>query len=147
MLTKKQDDDSKKRTMKLRLALLILVLTFNSCLEHSKQMNTTFSSARDSIDFSIKWKADSLGLNGFRANHYSFDKSTKSWLVNGVNLKGYSKEKIIKLLGSPNNKGLGKEDHLLILIYNIRQDKIEADKELIFYFDKDNNLNDIIGEG
>ena len=102
----------------------------------------------DSIltDFSPKWKADSLGQNGFRMSHYSFEKSSNTWLINGLSFKGYSRDQIIKWLGKPRDSGLGIEDKLLIMSYPIRQGAREPDKTLIIYFDSDNNLDDIIEE-
>ena len=79
-------------------------------------------------------------------NHYSYDSSNRTWRINEATLKGYNKEKILNLLGKPKSSGLGKEDKLLILVYIIRGKGKTPEKELILYFDKNNNLDDIVEE-
>jgi len=143
------------------LTFIFLVLTTFGCRQQSKTDNSNSllqqadtlkinqsGQNEDSLlrEFSVKWKADSLGQNDFRMNHYSYDKKMQVWVINGMTLKNYSKEKIINLLGHPTSSGLGKEDNLLILTYIIRQHKTTQDKTLILYFDKDNKLDDIVEE-
>jgi hypothetical protein len=116
----------------------------SNCVENDHAMSLIIN---DSLlkDFSMKWKNDSLGKNGFRMNHYNFLKETKPWEIeiNGLSFKGYSKEKVIDILGKPNDFGFGREDGLLMLVYFIRKNTNTADKELIMYFDKQNKLHDI----
>lgn len=148
--------------MKKTLTFIFLISTMIACRHQSKNERYSLESEgkikkeyrqhskqekeKDSIsaDFSAKWIADSLGQNGFRINHYNFDSSNRTWYINGMALKGYNKEEIIKLLGNPKNSGLGKEDNLLIMVYIIRQKKRTTEKNLILYFDKENNLVNIV---
>lgn len=144
--------------MKKALILILLILTVIAC-QQPKSVNdnlklekkehrqlTQHEKERDFLltGFSVKWKADSLGQNGFRMNHYSFDSSTRTWRINNATLKGYNKERIINLLGEPKSSGLGKEDDLLIMVYTVRGKGKTPEKELILYFDKNNNLDDIV---
>ncbi len=122
---------------------------FNSLLQQADTLKINESGQiEDSLlrEFALKWKADSLGQNGFRMNHYSYDKKMNVLLINGMTLKKYSKEKIITLLGNPTSSGLGKEDKKLILFYIIRHNKSNQDKTLILYFDKDKKLDLIMEE-
>lgn len=148
--------------MKKTLTFILLISTMIACQQQSKNEKYSLESDgkvkkeyrqqsrqekdKDSIsaDFSAKWIADSLGQNGFRINHYNFDSSTGTWCINGMTLKGYNKEEVIKLLGIPKNSGFGKEDNLLIMVYIIRQKKRTTEKDLILYYDKENNLVNIV---
>jgi len=147
--------------MKKTLIFILSIATLTACQHQTKTDNSNFKDhkkenrqlikqekEKDSLltDFSVKWKADSLGQNGFRMNHYSYDSSTRTWRINEATLKGYNKEKILNLLGKPKSSGLGKEDKLLILVYIIRGKGKTPEKELILYFDKNNNLDDIVEE-
>jgi len=150
--------------MKKILTFILLIPLLIACRQQSKNDKSSLKldlkdkkefsqlsreeKVKDSIlvDFSVKWKADCFGQNGFRMCHYSFDSSSKTWRINELKLKGYSKEKIIDLLGEPTNSGLGKEDKLLIMTYIVRQKKKTPEKKLILYFSKENNLDDIIEE-
>jgi hypothetical protein len=147
--------------MKKTLTFILLIATLIACQRQTKTDNSDFKDdkkenkqltkqekEKDSLltDFSVKWKADSLGQNGFRMNHYSFDSSTRTWCINGTTLKGYNKGKIINLLGKPKSSGLAKEDKLLIMVYIVRQKGKTPEKNLILYFDKKNNLDDIVEE-
>jgi TonB family protein len=51
--------------------------------------------------FSKNFKADSTGSNGFREKSISLTTSKNTTLVNGVDLVGYTKKKLISLLGNP----------------------------------------------
>jgi|GEM_PF-3827805 len=53
-------------------------------------------------DFSAQFKADSLGTFGFRKKAVVFDTIKRVWLINGKNLVGYKRKKVIQLLGKPN---------------------------------------------
>ena len=147
--------------MKKTLTFVLFIATLIACQRQTKTDNSNFKEDKNEIrqltkqekekdsllsDFSVKWKADSLGQKGFRMNHYSFDSSTRKWRVNNATFKGYNKEKIINLLGEPKSSGLGKEDDLLIMVYIVRQKGKTPEKNLILYFDKNNNLDDIIEE-
>ncbi|MHB8261147.1 MAG: hypothetical protein ACYDCN_09890 [Bacteroidia bacterium] len=56
-----------------------------------------------SADFSIKWFADSTGKMLYRSKSLTKDSiSNEITKVGGLDLKGMSKKKIIKLLGAPN---------------------------------------------
>jgi len=147
--------------MKIKLTIILLLLIFVACQHQTKtELSNTNTRLADTLNgeqsgqkkdsaleyFSIKWKMDSLGQNGFRVKHYNYEEATRTWLVNGMSFKGYSKEKIINILGQPTHSGLGKEDRLLIMSYILRQNSTEPDKKLILYFDKDNKLDDIIEE-
>lgn len=146
--------------MKISLTIILSILLFVACrqqpkadssnsnLESADILNEQHGQKNDSAieDFSTQWKIDSLGQNGFRMEHYGYEKTTRTWLVNGMSFKGYSKEKIVNIFGQPTDSGLGKEDKLLIMTYIVRQSRTEPDKTLIMYFDKDNKLDDIIEE-
>jgi len=157
---KDKTTEIKLRTiMKKKLTFLFLIATLITCQRQTKTENSDFKEYKNEIrqltkqdnervslltDFSVKWKADSLGQNGFRMNHYGFDSSTRTWRINDATLKGNNKEKIINLLGEPKSSGLGKEDDLLIMVYLVRRKGKTPEKELILYFDKNNNLDDIV---
>lgn len=145
--------------MRKILTFILFIATLIACQQQTKTGNSTIKDnkketkqltkqekEKDSLlmNFSVKWKADSLGQNNFRINHYGLDTSTRTWRINEMTLKGYNKEKIINLLGQPKSSRLGKEDNLLILVYTIRQKGKTPEKELILYFDKNNNLDDIV---
>jgi|GEM_PF-2230086 len=147
--------------MKKTLIFILSIATLIACQQQTKTDSSNFKDdkkenrqltkqekEKDSLltEFSVKWKADSLGQNGFRMNHYSYDSSNRTWRINKATLKGYNKEKILNLLGKPKSSGLGKEDKLLILVYIIRGKGKTPEKELILYFDKNNNLDDIVEE-
>jgi len=147
--------------MKKTLTFILFIATLIACQRQTKTDNSNFKEdknenrqltrqkkGKDSLltDFSVKWKADSLGQNGFRMNHYSFDSSTKTCIINGLNLNGYNKEQIINLLGKPTESGLGVEDDLLIMTYIIQHKKNIQKETIILYFDKKNNLDDIMIE-
>lgn len=61
-----------------------------------------FCQQKDSFpeNFSKNWKSDSLGENGFRKKCITYDSVLT--FINGINITGYSKEKVIQLLGKPN---------------------------------------------
>jgi hypothetical protein len=147
--------------MKKTLTFILLIATLIACQRQTKTDNSNIKEDKNEIrqltkqekekdslltDFSVKWKADSLGQNGFRMSHYSFDSSTRKWCINDTTLKGYDKDKIINLLGKPKSSGLAKEDKLLIMVYIVRQKGKTPEKNLILYFDKKNNLDDIVEE-
>lgn len=100
----------------------------------------------DSIlsDFSVKWKTDSLGQDGFRANEYIWDSVARIRYVHGMNLQGYSESQIIKWLGRPSSSGRHFEDNGLIMEYPVRQVDSLADKSLLVYFGPDDKVSDIV---
>lgn len=97
--------------------------------------------------FSMEWKADSLGRNGFRMNNYTQDSVGKSCLINGLNFEGYSEEQILKWLGQPNYSGRHKEGNGLIMNYSLRQGTSDPDRELLIYFGKGDNVIFIMEKG
>src|SRR4051794_14133655 len=112
------------------LTFIVFIFTLAACREQTKTGNPNLAVKQidtlkfkssipkgDSIwnDFSLKWKADSLGKNGFRLSYYSFEKSTRTWLINRRHLKGYSKERVENILGRATHLGYGREDGLLML--------------------------------
>lgn len=97
--------------------------------------------------FSMEWKADSLGRNGFRMNNYSRDSVGESCLINGLNFEGYSEEQILKWLGKPNYSGRHKEGNGLIMNYSLRQGTTDPDRELLIYFGKADNVIFIMEKG
>ncbi len=120
--------------------LSIICFTF-ACFSFAQTKEQANSS------FTIKWENDSLGKNGFRQSHCRFDKESKSCNINGKNIKGYTKGKIISLLGSPNTSKISKKDnHTLIISYIILNSTIAGKKSLVIFFDA-NNLVDQAFEG
>jgi hypothetical protein len=130
--------------MKKIVIFLYILLTLSSCVHKTKLLPLIIDT--DLKEFSDKWIADSLGENGFRASHYSFDQNAKSWKIGEYDLKGRNKEEIIKVLGKSTEQGLGKEDGLLIMVYIVEKCKTLPNKFLILYFDKENKLDVIIFE-
>ena len=90
--------------------------------------------------FSINWKKDSLGLNGFRMRHYKFDKKTNQWLINGVSFKNYNKTKIIALLGTPNSRISAIEEGSSILFYMVKNKANAPITYLYIYLDQYGNF-------
>jgi hypothetical protein len=54
--------------------------------------------------FTEKWKLDSCGCTGFRSKMVTYDANKKLTYVNKLNLIGYTKEKLITLIGEPYQK-------------------------------------------
>jgi len=143
--------------MKKNILIIFSLITIISCRQHNSfdsesdtlsnplrtsSINNNFEHKKDSLtdDFSNKWKSDSLGLNGFRSNHYSLNRSAKTWIINGVNFKGYNKEKVLKILGKPTSFGYGKEDGLLIFDYIVNNSKGTKLKSLTINFNHEDNV-------
>jgi hypothetical protein len=126
------------------LILTVLITTLVACRPSHKP---DFSEEEmDSIlaDFSVKWKNDSLGQNGFRVNQCTWDSIARIRYINGLNFQGYNESQIIKWLGRPSSSGRHFEDNGLIMEYPIRQvDKLAA-KSLLIYFGPDNKVSDIV---
>ena len=80
------------RASKKWLIYFLLIFLNGFCLGQQK----------DSLleNFSKNWKSDSQGENGFRKKCITRDSVLT--IINGINITGYSKEKVIKLLGKPN---------------------------------------------
>jgi TonB family protein len=82
--------------MPMKTSLLILLLFFSAlCYGQSN-------------DFSTQFKADSLGTNGFRRKAFYLDTVMHIVWINGLNLIGYKKEKVLDLIGRPNYMNGGK---------------------------------------
>src|SRR6185312_8661593 len=62
---------------------------------------------KDSIErtsaFSQAWKNDHQGINGYREKCITFNEENLLFLVNGMNLQGYTKAAIYDLLGTPDS--------------------------------------------
>jgi hypothetical protein len=65
-------------------------------------------------EFSRQWKADTLGKSGFREQALLGDTVRHKDLLNGVNIKGYSKKKVVKMLGAPDSYGEYVENSCLL---------------------------------
>jgi hypothetical protein len=103
------------------LALFMITsILFLDCTSKKKKLETNSVYSSFSKDFRIQWKRDSLGKNGFRQKSYFFDTINKTWLINGININGFSSFEIIAILGTPTNTGKGKEDGLLIQLYIVK---------------------------
>ena len=122
---------------------LIFSLILFSCNQQTQKHSTLKTDSKFKI-FSNMWKTDSLGLNGFRAKNYSFIPDPKHWAIGGVDYRGYSKEELIEILGKPSESGLGKEDELLIMSYILETGKENSNKSILIYFDKNNNVDDLV---
>ncbi len=130
--------------MKTTLMSIILITALVACHPSFKPDFT--EQEMDSIlsDFSVQWKEDSLGQNGFRMNHYVWDSIAKVRLINGLNFQGYNETQIIKWLGRPSSSGRHFEDNGLIMGYPVRQDRKEPDKALLIYFGPDDKVSSVI---
>jgi len=91
-------------------------------------------------NFSAKWKADSLGIKTFRVNYINNPNDEENWLINGVNFLGFTKRKVIDILGKANKSGLAKEDRCLIMSYITSCENRKPKTTLLIYFDK----NDLV---
>jgi hypothetical protein len=131
--------------MKNWIPYLLLILIINSCNQQTVQHQPLQldSSLRD---FSIKWKADSLGLNSFRATNHSFDKDSHNWLIGGVDFLNYNQDDIFVILGKPNNLVYGKEDNLPIMIYIVGKGVTTPEKSILIYINKKNKVSHVIVE-
>ena len=130
--------------MKAKMIFIILSWTVIACGQDIGSFKTV--SEMDSLlaNFSAEWRADSLGQNGFRMKHNSFDSINKTWLINGLHFKGHSEEQIIKWLGQPRYSGRHKEDNGLIMTYAVGQNSKDPDIELLIYFNENDKVDDII---
>jgi tetratricopeptide (TPR) repeat protein len=81
--------------------------------------------------FSKKFIVDSLGNNGFRRNFIYADTLHKNRaLINGIDIVGYTKEQVLRLLGKPNVESYAKDPHddspvHKILLYLVRSNPIK----------------------
>jgi hypothetical protein len=107
----------------MRIPLIFSLLIINSIC---------FGQARD---FTSQFIADSTGIKGFREKSIVFDSLKKATLVDGKNLKGYSKNKILKLLGKPNSIDT-------IVKNDIYFRYLISSGELLLYF-KRNSINQV----
>ncbi|MCO4294324.1 hypothetical protein NF867_15790 [Solitalea sp. MAHUQ-68] len=121
--------------MKLQFAFILLIVSIRGLSHTPKDLGLE--------KFSAKWKADSLGLNGFRASNYSFQKKTATWLINGISFKGFTENQVIKILGKPTQSGHHKEDNGLIMTYIVRKKGIAPEIKLLIYFNKKDLVDDI----
>lgn len=123
--------------------ILTVLITLGACRPSHRPDFT--EKEMDSIlsDFSVKWKADSLGQNGFRANQYIWDSIARIRYIHGVNFQGYSESQIIKWLGRPSSSGRHFEDNGLIMEYPVRHVDSLADKSLLIYFGPDDKVSDV----
>lgn len=77
-------------------------------------MWTKEKSAQFTNDFTEKWKADSMGTNGFREKSIAWDSTKKTYLINGINISRYKRNEILDLLGEPNFLGTSERDITII---------------------------------
>lgn len=78
--------------MKKAIIILFLILPFVRCgINEGASLQA----------FTENFIADSTGSNGFRKESITFPDDTTA-LINGINIIGYTHEKIIELLGKPN---------------------------------------------
>jgi hypothetical protein len=128
----------------LGLILTALITTLVACRPSHKPDFTEEEMDSILFDFSIKWKTDSLGRNGFRVNQYTWDSIARIRYIHGVNFQGYSESQILKWLGRPSSSGRHFEDNGLIMEYPVQQlDKL-ADKSLLIYFGPDDKVSDVV---
>jgi hypothetical protein len=126
------------------LILTLIIITLVACRQSRKpdfpetEMDSILS------DFSIRWKTDSLGQNGFRINQYTWDSIARIRYIHGVNFQGYNESQIIKWLGRPSSSGRHFEDNGLIMEYPVRQVDSLADKSLLIYFGPDDKVSDVV---
>jgi hypothetical protein len=131
--------------MKIKPTLILIISSLLvSCRPDSGSAKTEQEMDALLSDFTVQWKADSLGRNGFRMNNYSRDTINKTCLIKGLNFEGHNEEQIVKWLGQPSYKGRHKEDNGLIMNYPIRQDTSDPDMTLLIYFDKDDKVSFIM---
>lgn len=131
--------------MKNSVIILCFFLVLISCNQVIDKHQSLKTNSKLKV-FSKMWKADSLGLDGFRAKQYAFNQNSKVWKIGGINYKGYSKEEIIDILGKPSDSGLGKEDSLLIMSYILETSETGQNKSILLYFDNNNRIVDVILE-
>jgi hypothetical protein len=131
--------------MKISILILTILIIIVVACRQSHEPDFT-EEEMDSIlsEFSVKWKADSLGEDGFRVNQYTWDSVARIRYVHGVNFQGYSESQIIKWLGRPSSSGRHFEDNGLIMEYPVRHVDSLADKSLIFYFGPDDKVSDVV---
>jgi hypothetical protein len=128
----------------LGLILTALITTLVACRPSHKPDFTEEEMDSILFDFSIKWKTDSLGRNGFRVNQYTWDSIARIRYIHGVNFQGYSESQILKWLGRPSSSGRHFEDNGLIMEYPVQQlDKL-PDKSLLIYFGPDDKVSDVV---
>lgn len=56
-------------------------------------------------NFTNKWKADSLGIGGFRQKAIIRDSTERIYLINGFNVIKLKKKEIVSMLGTPKFEG------------------------------------------
>ena len=97
--------------MQYYFRLFLSVLFVYASFSLSAQDNT----AQLSNDF----KKDSTGSLNLRINYIKHSSAEKTDLVGGNNLTGYSKTKILELLGGPNRTEQGAAQGAIIYIYDV----------------------------
>jgi len=86
--------------------------------------------------FSLMWKRDSLGEDGYRNQHCSFDSANNTWLINNANFVKYGRKSIDAILGTPNGMGYDYEgDSLFVMAYLIKKERT-----LLIYFDRNKKV-------
>ena len=120
------------------LSLLLLLLTSLTSFSQTKKVLTL-------KEFSSSWINDSLGKTNFRNTHNSYSKTKSILLINNIDLRGFDKNKVLNLLGKPNESGIHKEDKLLIMTYITKSNKAQnRDGEILIYFDDKNKVDDVM---
>ena len=56
-------------------------------------------------NFTNKWKADSMGVRGFRHKAVVWDCDKRKYLINGLDITKLKKKEVVSMLGTPNFKG------------------------------------------
>ena len=97
-----------------------------------------------SKEFTENWKSDSLGKLNFRNTNHKYSATKLTILINGLDFRGFSENKVLELLGKPNQRGIHKEDKLLIMIYKTKYFKAKQSDEILVYFDEKKVVNAII---
>jgi len=93
-------------------------------------------------DFSAQFKADSLGTFGFRKKAVVFDTIKRVWLINGKNLIGYKRKKVLQVLGKPNRIDTV-QDKTINLEYTVYYNSISSMYLEIFF--KQDRVTRILG--
>jgi hypothetical protein len=126
------------------LILTILIITLVACRQSRKPDFTELEMDSILADFSVNWKADSLGENGFRIKQYTWDSIARIRYIHGVNFEGYNESQIIRWLGRPSSSGRHFEDNGLIMEYPVRKLDSLADKSLLIYFGPDDKVSRVV---
>jgi hypothetical protein len=115
--------------MKNLTLLIFLFTSLTSCSQTKKVLTIK--------EFTSNWIIDSLGKTNFRNTHNSYSKTKSSLLLNNIDIRGFDKNKVLNLLGKPNESEIHKEDKLLIMTYKTKNNKASnRDGEILIYFDE-----------